>query len=59
MQIYADGDGLPVLMRSSTSNSSLRARNKLEALDNLVISTIFTMSSKIRTNAENLLRKLR
>lgn len=48
-----------LLMRTSASNSSLRARTKLEALDNLVISTIYGMSSKIRTNAENLMRKLR
>ena len=50
-------DGL--LMRTSASNSSLRARTKLEALDNLVISTIHGLSTKIRTNAETLLRKLR
>lgn len=48
-----------LLMRTSASNSSLRARTKLEALDNLVISTIYGMSSKIRINAENLMRKLR
>ena len=46
-------------MRTSASNSSLRARTKLEALDNLVISTIYGMSSKIRSNAESLMRKLR
>ncbi|EFX86641.1 hypothetical protein DAPPUDRAFT_307901 [Daphnia pulex] len=50
-------DGL--LMRTSASNSSLRARTKLEALDNLVISTIYGMSAKIRSNAESLMRKLR
>jgi len=50
-------DGL--LMRTSASNSSLRARTKLEVLDNLVISTIHGLSTKIRTNAETLLRKLR
>jgi len=48
-----------MLMRTSASNSSLRARTKLEALDNLVISTIHGLSSKIRTNAETLMRKLR
>ena len=46
-------------MRTSASNSSLRARTKLEALDNLVISTIYGMSAKIRSNAESLMRKLR
>ncbi|XP_057375457.1 mucin-5AC-like isoform X2 [Daphnia carinata] len=48
-----------LLMRTSASNSSLRARTKLEALDNLVISTIYGMSAKIRSNAESLMRKLR
>lgn len=47
------------LSRGSASNSSLRARTKLEALDNLVISTIYGLSSKIRVNAESLMRKLR
>ena len=55
-QLYMD-EGM--LMRTSASNSSLRARTKLEALDNLVISTIHGLSSKIRTNAETLMRKLR
>ena len=55
-QLYME-DGL--LMRTSASNSSLRARTKLEALDNLVISTIHGLSTKMRTNAETLLRKLR
>lgn len=50
-------DGL--LIRTSASNSSLRARTKLEALDNLVISTIHGLATKIRTNAETLMRKLR
>ena len=48
-----------MLMRSSTSNSSLRARTKIEALDNLVISTIHGLSFKIRNNAETLMKKLR
>lgn len=55
-QTYLE-DGL--LSRTSTSNSSQRARTKLEALDNLVISTIYGLSSKIRVNAESLMRKLR
>lgn len=56
LKLYME-DGL--LMRTSASNSSLRARTKLEVLDNLVISTIHGLSTKIRTNAETLLRKLR
>ena len=50
-------DGL--LLRTSASNSSLRARTKLEALDNLVISTIYGLSSKMRVSADSLMRKLR
>lgn len=56
-QAYMEEAGM--LMRSSTSNSSLRARTKIEALDNLVISTIHGLSFKIRNNAETLMKKLR
>ena len=56
--MYAD-DGNGLMLRNSASNSSLRARTKLEALDNLVITTIYGLSSKIRTHSEVLMRKLR
>ncbi|XP_037073429.1 nucleolar and coiled-body phosphoprotein 1-like [Pollicipes pollicipes] len=50
--------GASPLFRGQAS-SSLRNKVKLEALDNLVISTIHTLSSKIRGNSESLVSKLK
>jgi len=41
-----------------SSSSAIRPKNKLEALDNLVIATIHSMSNKIRSASRNLLEKL-
>lgn len=40
------------------SHPSLRPKNKLEALDNLVIATIHSLSVKVRTASRHLLEKL-
>ncbi|XP_021963962.1 putative GPI-anchored protein pfl2 isoform X2 [Folsomia candida] len=43
----------------SSSHSSIRPKsNKLEALDNLVIATIHSLSNKVRTSSRHLLEKL-
>ncbi|PNF25769.1 hypothetical protein B7P43_G12373 [Cryptotermes secundus] len=44
---------------SNTSNSSLRGRNKLEALDSLVMAAVSSLSNKLRGSSCNLLKKLR
>lgn len=44
---------------SNTSNSSLRGRNKLEALDSLVMAAVCSLSNKLRGSSCNLLKKLR
>ncbi|XP_046400861.1 uncharacterized protein LOC124167108 isoform X3 [Ischnura elegans] len=46
-------------LRSTTPNSSIRGRAKLEALDNLVIAAIYGFSNKIKGSSYNLLKKLR
>ncbi|XP_069698430.1 uncharacterized protein [Periplaneta americana] len=44
---------------SNASNSSLRGRNKLEALDSLVMAAMCGLSNKLRGSSCNLLKKLR
>ncbi|XP_014249641.1 uncharacterized protein LOC106666749 isoform X2 [Cimex lectularius] len=43
----------------SNSPNSPRARHKLEGVDNLVVSAISNLSSKLKVNASSLLKKLR
>ncbi|KAK3887858.1 hypothetical protein Pcinc_008009, partial [Petrolisthes cinctipes] len=45
--------------RGSGAITSTRSRAKMEALDNLVISTIHSLSVKVRTTSETLLQKLK
>lgn len=45
--------------RGSGAMTSTRSRAKMEALDNLVISTIHSLSVKVRTTSETLLQKLK
>lgn len=51
--------GSRVSLYSNTSNSSLRGRNKLEALDSLVMAAVCSLSNKLRGSSCNLLKKLR
>ncbi|XP_021932232.1 uncharacterized protein LOC110835863 isoform X4 [Zootermopsis nevadensis] len=44
---------------SNASNSSLRGRNKLEALDSLVMAAVCSLSNKLCGSSCNLLKKLR
>lgn len=61
VQASADGafGGSRVSLHSAASNSSLRGRSKIEALDNLIVAAMFSVSQRVKGSSCKVLKKLR